>query len=648
MAAANRHFLAGELDAARELYLQVLEQRPLHAKALHMLSGIHAAHGNLEMALKLEREAIALQPANAVFHLSLGRLLRTQSLHEQAVDAYRRALQLGPSQHEWRLELDATLIQAGRIDEAVLGYARVKPPDARAYFDLGEALHGAAHYKEAEKAFLQSAAMAPEFGGIHACLAMALRGQGRPVDAEAPARRATEVAPDMPQGWFVLGSVLAMQGRHLEAVEHYRRAISLLPEYDDAWDCMLLCMHYSEAFSPRQLFAAHASWGTRFPEVAPLPVRPSHRAVGHRLRVAYLSGDFFQHPVAQFLEPALRAHDRSRFEILCYHVGACEDAWTMRLKSYPEHWRRLRAVSDDDLEKVLLDDRIDVLVELSGHTQGQRLAVLARRVAPVQVSYLGYPNTTGLKSIDYRITDALADPPGETDALHVERLVRLPETFLCYSPSAVGPDRRTTPLRRRGHVTFGSFNNFAKISAKSIALWAAVLRAVPDSKIMIKARWLQDPGLRASIAARLCEHGIDDSRLVIAEPNPDHRQHMQAYDQVDIALDTFPYHGTTTTLDALWMNVPVITLAGGHHASRVGVSILSNLGLPQLIARSEEEYVALATALASDAHQLDDYARSLRARLKASPLMDGPRFTRHLEGAYLRMWADADAASHSD
>ncbi len=643
MAAANRHFQAGELRAARDLYIHVLEWEPDHAMALHMLSGVIAADGNLDAAVELARKAIALQPANARFCLSLGRLLGSRGLFDEAVVSYRQATQLEPNVREWRMELEATLVRAGRMDEVAGEYGGDGPPDARAYFDLGDALLNAGHCKEAEKAFLQSTTMAPEFGGTHLFLAMARRSQGRPVDAEAPARRATEVAPDMPQGWFVLGTVLAMQSRHREAVEHYRHAISLMPDYEAAWDCMLFSMHYSEEFSPHEVFSAHLTWGKRFPEVAPLPVWPGHLAPGHRLRVGYLSADFFQHPVAHFLEPVLKAQDRTRFEVFCYHVGTSEDASTARLKSYSEHWRRLHGVSDDDLEKTLRDDRIDVLVDLSGHTEGHRLAVLARRIAPVQVTYLGYPNTTGLRTIDYRITDARADPPGETDALHVERLVRLPETFLCYSPPPSGPDTRTPAWGQSGYITFGSFNNFAKVTATSVALWARILAAVPSSKLLIKARWLQDPNLRALLAARFKEAGIDDSRLRITEPTPDHHAHMQMYDEVDIALDTFPYHGTTTTLDALWMNVPVITLAGDHHASRVGVSILSNLGLSELIAPTPEDYVTLAIDLAGDPHRLEDYARTLRARLRASPLMDGRRFTRHLEEAYLRMWAAVSA-----
>lgn len=643
----NTQFEAGDLDAARASFNRLLDLNPKHAGALYALSGIAARKGDIGAAAELASRAIALQPSNGDFHHLLGQLLVSQKRFEPAIDSFQRAVRLNPAVTAWRLDVEATMVDAGRMDEAASVYrasGASGAPDARAYFDLGDALLQGGRNRQAEEAFAQSEKIAPESAATHLYVALARRDQGIPVDAEAPARLATRVAPDMPQGWLALGTVLAMQGRHTEAVAQYRQALALDPDSQDAWDGLLGSMNYSTEFSARQLFEAHLEWGRRVPPAQPMEVWPSHRASGHRLRVGYLPGDYFNHGVAYFLEPLLEAHDRSRFEIFGYHVGGSEDAVTRRLASRAEHWRRLKGVSDDDLEKELRRDQIDVLVELAGHTHGHRLAVLGRRVAPVQVTYLGYPNTTGLKAIDYRITDARADPPGEADALHVEQLVRLPNSFLCYLPPPIGPETRTPPSQRRGYVTFGSFNNFAKISGTSIALWARILAAVPDSKILIKAKGLQDSGLRALVSARFREAGISEQRLVLGPPAPDAQQHLHTYDEVDIALDTFPYHGTTTTLEALWMNVPVITLAGDRHASRVGVSILSTMGLQQLIAHTPEEYIALAAKLAGDGCLLEEYAAGLRATLRASPLMDGSRITRDIEQAYLQMWETACTA----
>jgi predicted O-linked N-acetylglucosamine transferase (SPINDLY family) len=397
-------------------------------------------------------------------------------------------------------------------------------------------------------------------------------------------------------------------------------------------------MSYSEHWAPREVYEAHLQWGKRFPAVPPAAAGPVHHEPGRRIRVGYLSPDYWRHPVAHFMEPVLRYHDRARFEIFCYHTGVREDEVTARLKTLPEHWRALPGIADDELEARLRGDKIEILVELSGHTDGTRLPVLARRIAPVQVSYLGYPNTTGLAAMDYRITDACADPAGESDQLHTEKLIRLPGTFLCYAPPIVEASNRIPPSRRKRYVTFGSFNNFAKISPTSIRLWASILASVPGSKLFIKTHGLQDPGLRALLQERLQGAGVPADRLLLAPPTTDHRRHLETYDEVDVALDTFPYHGTTTTLDALWMGVPVVTLIGDRHASRVGLSILSGLGLNELIAHTHDEYVACAVRLAFQPEQLEEYAHDLRARLAGSALTDGKRFTAHLEEAFLQLW----------
>jgi predicted O-linked N-acetylglucosamine transferase (SPINDLY family) len=368
-----------------------------------------------------------------------------------------------------------------------------------------------------------------------------------------------------------------------------------------------------------------------------MPNASSRRGAGDRVRIGYLSYDYRQHPIAHFIDPVLRYHDRTGFEVFCYHTDPRADAITARLKGWVEHWRSVPAVTDDELEQVLRDDQLDILVELSGHSDGNRLRVLARRVAPVQVTYLGYPNTTGLASIDYRITDALADPPGESDEFNCEKLVRLPEGFLCYSAPDAGAPSRIPPLRRKGHISFGSFNNFPKITPACIALWARVLASVPDSTLFIKTHGLDDPGLRTLLLERLTRAGIRTGRVSVAGPTRSHREHMEAYSEVDIALDTFPYHGTTTTLDALWMGVPVITLAGDRHAARVGASILSVLGLADFVARTPDEYAAAAVRLSGDAERLEDLGRALRQRLASSPLTDGRGFTANLEAAYLKM-----------
>jgi predicted O-linked N-acetylglucosamine transferase (SPINDLY family) len=300
----------------------------------------------------------------------------------------------------------------------------------------------------------------------------------------------------------------------------------------------------------------------------------------------------------------------------------------------------VRDIADDDLERILRKDQLDILVELAGHSARQRLPVLARRVAPAQVTYLGYPNTTGIAAIDYRITDARADAPGEADTLHVEKLIRLPESFLCYAPPATSGQALAGPVRRNGYITFASFNKFAKISPLTVELWSRILAAVPGSRLLIKSRGLQDPGLCGPFLQRFVAQGIGADRITLMQPTPDPQGHLQTYGNADIALDTFPYNGTTTTMEALWMGVPVVTLAGDRHASRVGASILSTLDLADWVADSADEYVNIATRLAADVQALDTLRQSLRLQLSRSPLTDGARFTAHLEQAYLQMWQE--------
>jgi predicted O-linked N-acetylglucosamine transferase (SPINDLY family) len=642
-AVANQHFQAGDLNTARELYKRMLELDSRCARAYYMLSGIAAQEGDLSSAIGLAQRAIGLQPVVPEFHFSLAGVFFSQGDKHKALSSYQEALRLKPDSLDYQRAVAGAFLAVGALDAGVDAYraiATAGAPNGHAYFELGKALQLRGDLKAAEEAFAKAVSLSPESEGAHLHLALVRREQGRPVDAERPARQAVALAPTAQEGWFVLGGVLGDQGRHAEAVQHFRKVLAIQADDDAAWSGVLFSMHYSEEFNPREIFEEHLKFGERFPKVPAMTINAARLRPGRRIRVGYLSPDLWLHPVAHFMAPILSHHDHGRFEVFCYHTGKSEDAMTVRLKSGADHWRHLAGVSDPDLERALRADELDILVELTGHSDHQRLAVLATRVAPAQVTYLGYPNTTGLAAIDYRITDARADPPGEPDKLHVEKLVRLPETFLCYATPAVEPQTPAAPFHSNGHVTFGSFNNFAKLSPITIKLWSRILAVVPNSRLLVKTRGLQDPGLRRLFLTRFEQHGINADRITLMPPIPDRRQHLQTYGQVDIALDPFPYHGTTTTMEALWMGVPVVTLAGDRHASRVGVSILSALGLVDLVATTEDEYVQISARLAGADSELDGLRRSLRSRLTNSPLTDGARFTAHLEHAYLEMWEE--------
>ena len=388
------------------------------------------------------------------------------------------------------------------------------------------------------------------------------------------------------------------------------------------------------------MFAEHCRWAEVHAEPLGRDVVPlsSDGDPGRRLRVGYVSNNFREHSVAFFVEALLASHDRSKVEIFCYADIMLADEFSGRLRRHSAQWRVITGQSDAQVAELIRQDAIDILVDLAGHTARNRLLVFARKPAPVQVTYLGYCNTTGLSAMDYRFTDALADSPGTTEHLHTEQLVRLPDCAWCYRPPDASPAVETPPVLRSGHITFGCFNARPKITGEMLALWARLLLEMPASSLLLKNVGFGEPSARQHTRDLLAKAGIAPERVELVGRVPTLAGHLATYARVDIALDTFPYHGTTTTCEALWMGVPVITLAGRTHASRVGVSLLTTTGLPELVASSPDEYVKIAAALATDVPRLAALRTTLRTRMASSPLMDASRFARNVEAAYRQMW----------
>ena len=362
------------------------------------------------------------------------------------------------------------------------------------------------------------------------------------------------------------------------------------------------------------------------------------REAARRLKIGYVSPDFRGHSVAYFVEPLLKGHDRQAVEVFCYAEVTRPDTVTAHLQGLVDHWLVTVGLSDEELAERIRADGIDILVDLAGHTANNRLRVFARKPAPVQVTWLGYPNTTGLEAIDYRLVDAVTDPVGEADAWASETLVRLEGGFLCYGGLKDAPEPTVPPCLKTGTVTFGSFNNPAKVSAATFDAWATLLSRLPQARLLLKGKPFADAATRALFLARLGERGVAAERVELVAWLPGTAAHLALYHRVDIALDPFPYNGTTTTCEALWMGVPVVTLRGDRHAGRVGASLLSQIGLTDLIANSVEEYVEIALALARNPGRLDDLRRALRPRMAASPLCDGRAFARKMEAAFRTMW----------
>jgi predicted O-linked N-acetylglucosamine transferase (SPINDLY family) len=434
-----------------------------------------------------------------------------------------------------------------------------------------------------------------------------------------------------------LANTLRLQGKLAEALEHYAISLSIEPDAADVRSNYLYVHNCLAEQNLSAIFQAHREFGARCDRPMPPAARVGGGTPG-RLRVGYVSPDFRQHSVAHFIEPVLAAHDRERFEVFCYANNTVSDDTTRRLKALVPQWRLIHGRDDAEVAQLIRADGIDILVDLAGHTAKNRLPLFGLKPAPVQVTWLGYPNTTGMTTMDFRITDRFADPPGESDSLHTERLYRMPECFLCFLPPAPSPDVGPLPALHRGFVTFASFNNFAKITPQVIAAWARLLQRVPGSRLAMKNISMDAAHVREHLRTALARAGIEAARLELLSPSATPMEHLERYNAVDIGLDPFPYNGTTTTCDALWMGVPVVALEGRSHVGRVGVSLLNNAGLAQLVARDGDDYVEIAARLAGDLPRLASLRGALRERLRASPLMDAPRFTRHLEAAYADMW----------
>jgi predicted O-linked N-acetylglucosamine transferase (SPINDLY family) len=459
-------------------------------------------------------------------------------------------------------------------------------------------------------------------------------------EAIAAFRQLLAVQPNFAEAHNSLGRALAEQGRLDEALAAYRRTLQIRPDYAEAHGNLLLSLHYAPEFDAQTMFEEHCLWG----DVHAGPLAPfiqpntNDRSPDRPLRGGYVSPDFREHSVAFFLENLLACHDPGQIEIFCYADMSRPDAVTVRLQQHAAHWRRITGLSDAQVAELIRIDRIDILVDLSGHTAHYRLLVFARKPAPVQVSWLGYRDTTGLKAMDYRLTDAHADPPGTTELWHTEQLVRLPDCAWCFRPSEHAPAVSPPPRLRAGHITFGCFNARPKITVPLLKFWADILLGVPGSRLVLENQSLRDISTQQRLRTVMAKAGISSNRIDLENPTPELADHLASYGRVDIALDTFPYHGTTTTCEALWMGVPVVSLSGKTHPSRVGVALLKNVGLPELVAPTPEDYVQRTVELATDLPRLDGLRSTLRQRMQASPLMDAPRFARHIEAAYRMMW----------
>ncbi len=561
---------------------------------------------------------------------------------------FRLARNLGQGDRDrFVLELVATgandrtrLANSGARLESLRRAVAAQPEDSPTRFAYAFALSEAKRWGDAVAQYERLLKADPSYIPALINLADAVSRAGYPRRAIALYSKVLEREPDYAEVHSNLGNMYKNMGRAAEGLVHYRRAVALKPSFLPGLNNLLFASHYVPSAAPERLFEDHKAGGRVIAGGAAVPAAPAcDRDPDRVLRVGYLSADFRNHPVATFIEPVLAAHDRDRFVAIAYSNTDANDEVTARIEAAVDLWRDVLPLSDAALADRIRADKVDILVELSGHTADNRLPVMARRPAPVQVTYLGYPDTTGIPAIGYRLTDRWADPPGAADALATEKLVRLPHGFLCYRPPAGLPDIGPLPALAAGHVTFASFNNLAKTHAGVIETWADILHAVPGSRLRLKSRTFHGGGVRDYFHDAFADCGIDRDRVDLLGVTATLAAHLDQYNGVDIALDTFPYNGATTTCEALIMGVPVVTFAGPIHAGRVGASLLSSYGMADQLATDRDDYIARAVALAGDNARLAGLHRDLRGRVRGAPSSDPARFTRDVEAAYRDMWA---------
>ena len=526
----------------------------------------------------------------------------------------------------------------------------IRPDYAEAHHRLGTLLAGARGYAAAEPHFRRAAELQPTSALSWCNLGLSLIFLGRLGDAMECFNKALAVDPKFDHAFAGLGLALSKCYRQAAAAEAYGRALALNARNHEARSARLCELHYLATLSREALFEEHLAFGRAVEAGIAEPGGQARRArptagpgVSRRLRVGFLSPDLHRHSVAYFLEPLLEHLNRDQFEILLFHDRPTVDAMSERLQSLADTWQVVSGLPDSALETLLRGHSLDILVDLAGHTGYNRLPLFARRLAPVQVTYLGYPDTTGLAAMDYRLVDAISDPEGRADRFATEELVRFAPTAWSYAPPSDAPEPAPSPAARTGRVAFSCFNNFSKINEETLRIWHRLLEAVPGSRLVLKGYGLTNPALRKGALQRLAAAGIGDDRAVLLERTETIRDHLAAYDGVDVALDTFPYNGTTTTCEALWMGVPVITLAGDRHSARVGTSLLTAVGHCEWIASDPEGYVRKAAEAARNCAAADPSAprTALREEMRRSALLDHVAQAERFGTALKRIWEKA-------
>lgn len=599
-----------------------------------------AGLGRREELLARYRHEMVERPGDTVLRRNAAAVLLQLGNAQEAARLAREVVTAVPKDVEAGLILASSLAATGQFEQseqALLGVLAAKPRHAQAGYQLGVVRMRRGHYEAAASAFENVLRIAPDHvEAMHLLAASRLR-TGQVNEAILLFKRVLALRPNRVTAQRDYASALAYRGSVSEAATRYRADLAIAPDDKDIRSALAFTSSLLPSATRAEILEIHREWGRRHGTFAP-PAYGNAREPERRLKIGYVSPDFREHSISYFVEPLLSAHDRGAFEVFCYTLDGAFDATSQRLRAASDHWLALDKYNDDDAVRLIRADGIDILVDLAGHTASNRLTLFARGAAPVQITWLGYPETTSVPAIGYKITDAVVSPPGEADRYATEILLRLPNGFHCYRPPLNCPDVAPLPGLAIGHITFGSFADLPKMNPELIGVWAAVLRAAPGSRMLIKCRQFADETVRDKYTAMFGTAGVAAERLTLMGRSATTAAHLAQYASMDICLDTYPYNGTTTICEALWMGVPVVTWMGERAASRVGGSVLHQAGLSELIASNVEGYVGVATELARDVARLDALRRGMRDRLGKSALRDEHGFARAMETAYREVW----------
>jgi protein O-GlcNAc transferase len=672
---------AGDPIAAAESFRKAVAVNPKYAQAHFALGNALQKSQLLEDAVKSFQQAIVLTPKWAEAHFNLGNALRDLNQPEAALQSYQKALAYKPNWAEAYASIGQSFASLKKYEEALINCkqaialnanlaephfsigivlkelkkpvealisyrmaAILKPDFAEASYDLAFLLFELGRIEEAMPFFRKVIALKPEWAELHNALGLSFTIQGFASmnashfrEADSCFRQALSLRPDIPETYCSLAASPLQTGLSLEeCLTLCQKALEIEPDFITAYQNLLFFQQYSEKLTPQLMRNTIEHFAqTCFPN-PPTPQHSNMPDPEKRLRIGYLSPDFRYHSCAWFIEPLLSAHNRQEVEIFCYSNVLKADSMTERLKKLADSWHNIRNLDADAVASMIQSHEIDILLDLAGHTSDNFLSVFHYKPAPIQAAWLGYPGSTGLSTIDYRLSDFLLTPT-DTPEYFSEKIWNLERPAHCYRPPQAFK-LLPLPAEQNGYITFGSFNNLLKVNLETIALWAKALRAVNSSRILIKSRQLSDPEICKKFIQAFRAEGIAENRVELVVSFTGLEAHLNYYNRIDIALDTFPYNGATTTLEALWMGVPVITLAGWRTASRYSLSFLEAVGLRELAANDPEEFAAIAQSLASNLPKLAGLHAELRERMKNSLLCDESNFAQALEDTYRKMW----------